>query len=101
MTVENQEKDKDLINYRLSRIDDTLEVMAKNLERLTALEFRHTTTREEMERQAAAVATLDARLAAIEVEMPMLKTIKNWVVGAVLFMVATVGIAVVGMALKP
>lgn len=99
MTSENQD-DKDLINYRLSRIDDTLEAMAKNLERLTTLELRHATTREEIDKVVKAVNSHDHRIKAVEIEMPMLKTIKGWVVGAVLFMVAMVGAAVIKMILN-
>jgi hypothetical protein len=91
--VETQHKGQDLTDYRLSMIEDTLRVMSDNLQRLTTLEQRHVDTRESLDRAFESIEKVDTRLKHVELEMPVLKIVKNWVIAAVVGIVGLVGIA--------
>lgn len=97
MSIDNE---KTISDYRLSRIEETLDMMAKNLERLTALEQRHLSTREEVDRAFESLGKLADRVRDVELEMPMLKTVKNWVIAAVLGIFAIFAVALTSLVLK-
>jgi hypothetical protein len=91
--VETQRNGQSLTDYRISMIEDTLQVMSDNLQRLTALEQRHFDTRNSLDRAFETIEKVDVRLKDVELEMPVLRIVKNWVIAAVIGIVGLVGIA--------
>jgi hypothetical protein len=100
MSIETKETGHDLTNYRLTMIEETLRAVSENLQRLTTLEQRHVDTREALERAFDTIEKVDGRLKHVELEMPVLKIVKNWVITAVIGIVGLVGIALFALLTK-
>jgi hypothetical protein len=100
MSIETKESGHDLTHYRLTMIEETLRVVSENLQRLTTLEQRHIDTRESLDRAFDTIEKVDNRLKHVELEMPVLKIVKNWVITAVVGIVGLVAIAVFALITK-
>lgn len=89
-----QPGDQRMTAWRLNRIEDTLEKVSETLGKLAVLEQRHLETREDIERSFSEIKALNERMRAVELDMPMLRQIKNWIVSGVVAVVGVVGMAV-------
>lgn len=89
-----QPGDNRMTAWRLNRIEDTLEKVSETLGKLAVLEQRHIETREAIERSFSEIKALNERMRAVELDMPMLRQIKNWIVSGVVAVVGVVGMAV-------
>ena len=89
-----QPGDNRMTAWRLNRIEDTLEKVSETLGKLAVLEQRHIETREAIERSFSEIKALNERMRAVELDMPMLRQIKNWIVSGVVAAVGVVGMAV-------
>lgn len=89
-----QPGDQRITAWRLNRIEDTLEKVSETLGKLAVLEQRHIETREAIERSFSEIKALNERMRAVELDMPMLRQIKNWIVSGVVAVVGVVGMAV-------
>lgn len=89
-----QPGDQRMTAWRLNRIEDTLEKVSETLGKLAVLEQRHLETREAIERSFSEIKALNERMRAVELDMPMLRQIKNWIVSGVVAVVGVVGMAV-------
>lgn len=89
-----QPGDQRITAWRLNRIEDTLERVSETLGKLAVLEQRHIETREAIERSFSEIKALNERMRAVELDMPMLRQIKNWIVSGVVAVVGVVGMAV-------
>lgn len=89
-----QPGDQRMTAWRLNRIEDTLERVSETLGKLAVLEQRHIETREAIERSFSEIKALNERMRAVELDMPMLRQIKNWIVSGVVAVVGVVGMAV-------
>lgn len=89
-----QPGDQRMTAWRLNRIEDTLEKVSETLGKLAVLEQRHIETREAIERSFSEIKALNERMRAVELDMPMLRQIKNWIVSGVVAVVGVVGMAV-------
>ena len=78
-------------------IEDAVAALADNLKVLTQLEQKHIETREAVGRAFDAIGDQDKRIRDIELEMPLLKMVRNWVVAGVVGIVTLVGIALVSL----
>ena len=90
----NQPGDQRMTAWRLNRIEDTLEKVSETLGKLAVLEQRHIETREAIERSFSEIKALNERMRAVELDMPMLRHVKNWIVSGVVAVVGVVGMAV-------
>lgn len=89
-----QPGDQRITAWRLNRIEDTLERVSETLGKLAVLEQRHIETREAIERSFSEIKALNERMRVVELDMPMLRQIKNWIVSGVVAVVGVVGMAV-------
>lgn len=89
-----QPGDQRMTAWRLNRIEDTLEKVSETLGKLAVLEQRHIETREAIERSFSEIKALNERMRVVELDMPMLRQIKNWIVSGVVAVVGVVGMAV-------
>lgn len=89
-----QQGDNRMTAWRLNRIEDTLEKVSETLGKLAVLEQRHIETREAIERSFSEIKALNERMRVVELDMPMLRQIKNWIVSGVVAVVGVVGMAV-------
>ena len=89
-----QPGDQIMTAWRLNRIEDTLEKVSETLGKLAVLEQRHIETRGAIERSFSEIKALNERMRAVELDMPMLRQIKNWIVSGVVAVVGVVGMAV-------
>ena len=86
-------------------IEKTLQVIAENLERLATLEQKHLETREALNRAFDAIKvteteikTTDERVRKIELELPTLKLIRQWVIAGVVGCAGLLGVTVFKLA---
>lgn len=89
-----QPSDQRMTAWRLNRIEDTLEKVSETLGKLAVLEQRHIETREAIERSFSEIKALNERMRVVELDMPMLRQIKNWIVSGVVAVIGVVGMAV-------
>lgn len=89
-----QPGDQRMTAWRLNRIEDTLEKVSETLGKLAVLEQRHIETREAIERSFSEIKALNERMRVVELDMPMLRQIKNWIVSGVVAVIGVVGMAV-------
>lgn len=89
-----QPGDQRMTAWRLNRIEDTLEKVSETLGKLAVLEQRHIETREAIERSFSEIKALNERMRVVELDMPMLHQIKNWIVSGMVAVVGVVGMAV-------
>jgi hypothetical protein len=82
----------ELTQYRLKMIEDTLKSIAENLERLAALEQKHSETRDALNRAFSNLEKVNERVRHIELEMPTLKLVKGWVIAGVMGIVSMLAI---------
>jgi hypothetical protein len=84
----------DITSYRLEMIERTLESLAENIKQLTTLEQKHLETRESLNRSFKAIAAIEERTRAIELEMPTLKMVRGWVLAGMVGILGLLGIAI-------
>ena len=89
-----QPGDNRMTAWRLNRIEDTLEKVSETLGKLAVLEQSHIETLEAIERSFSEIKALNERMRVVELDMPMLRQIKNWIVSGVVAVVGVVGMAV-------
>lgn len=81
-----------LTQYRLGMIEQTLKGISETLERLAALEQKHLETREAVGRAFDSLETHDARIRAIESEMPTLKLARGWLLSGMVGIIGLLGV---------
>jgi len=90
----------------IGEIRDGIREIAANTGKLAVLEERHAETRDGLVRAFTFIETksdwaahqaLESRVREVEVSMPALKETRKWVVGGVLAVASTVGLAVIGL----
>ena len=84
----------ELTSYRLKTIEETLASIGENLRQLTSLEQKHVETRQALERAFNELDKQDERIRKLELEMPTLQLIRNWVIAGVLSCIGMLGLAV-------
>lgn len=80
--------------WRLDRIDETLKGVCDTLQQLAILEQRHAETRDSLSRNFTAIEKLENRMREMELEMPMLRQVKSWIMTGVLAFIGLAGTAV-------
>lgn len=96
----SDEPDK-LTNYRLEMIEKTLTAVNENLERLASLEAKHIETREGLgrafdliDRTNTRIDEQNDRMRAVELEMPTLKLVRNWIIAGVMAVMGILGMII-------
>lgn len=95
------EEGETITSYRLERIEEALKQISENLKSLTTLEQKHIETRDSVERAFTQIGEQEKRLRAIEIELPTLTLIRNWVIAGVVGCVALIGAAVFKILFMP
>jgi hypothetical protein len=97
----------DLQDFRISSLEttvsevkDAVKSIDQSLKTLASLEVRHSETRDALARAFTKMQDHEDRLRVIEVEMPTIKLIRNWVAAGVISCVGMVGAAVIHLLLK-
>ena len=100
MTPEHQS----VLEYRVNvlesvvgEVKNAVKSIDTSLQTLARLEVHHAETRDGLERAFTDLGDHEARMRVIEVEMPTVKLIRNWVIGGVLSSVGMIGAAVFGV----
>lgn len=79
---------------------EAVKLMSQAVERLVRVEERQAEMKDGQQRLGKVIDGIDARLALIEMDMPMLRTIRKWVLGSVTGIVTLVFMALFAMAMK-
>lgn len=94
-----------LTHYRLQQIEKNLEAITKTMQDnaesmklLVSLEQKHAETREAMSRAFLQLAEHEGKIRAVELEMPTIKLVRNWVIAGVIGVFAIFGIQVIRLA---
>ena len=94
-----------LTQYRLQQIEKNLEAItrtmqdnAESMKLLVSLEQKHTETREAMARAFTQLTEHEGKIRAVELEMPTIKLVRNWVIAGVIGVFAIFGTQVVRLA---
>jgi len=100
----NDPKNNDVLDFRVSalekgfeHISKAVESIAVSLEALARLEEYHKQSRSSINRSFSEISTHDVRLRLLEMEMPLLKLVRGWVITGVIGIVAILGAAVIGL----
>lgn len=95
-----------LLTYRVEQLEeavgeirDAIKSIDKSLRLFTVVQTQYSATRVTIRRAFAELETLGKRLQAVEMELPTLKLVRNWVIGGVLALLGTVGAAAVALVL--
>jgi hypothetical protein len=90
----------ELTQYRLEAIEETLKSIGDTLRQLTTLEQKHLETRQAIERAFASIEKHELRIHNVELELPTLRLIRNWVISGVIGCTSMIGIAVISLLTK-
>lgn len=92
----------DVTEYRLKLLEQAVQETSKilasinvTLQQLATLEVHHAETREALERAFTKLASLDGRLAEVELKLPVLILTSSWVRGGVIGILTLVGAAII------
>lgn len=75
----------------IDEIKESTRQIADAMTTIAVLEERHSETRDGLQRAFQAIERIELRLEKVEIEMPDLKRVRNWMYGAVVGVVAAVG----------
>lgn len=96
-----------LLTYRVDRVEETIDEIRdaiksidSSLQGFAMVQSQYAATRAVLKRASSSIEALEKRLQAVEMELPTLKLVRNWVIGGVLSVVGTVGSAVVALVLR-
>lgn len=81
----------EVIEWRLSQLEEDRKRMADALDVLVKLEQRHEETREALARGKKTMEDFEARVRTMESAMPLMKLTSNWVIIGVLGILSLVG----------
>lgn len=100
----SQNQEERLSSYRLERIEHSVRTLAENMNKLVLLEERHQEIRAGMERAFNEIKDHNSRLTKLELEMPVLRLTRNWIIGgmaaiAMMVFVALMKLVVIGASL--
>ena len=94
--------DHEILEYRVRSLEasvheikQAVKSIDESLQTLARLELRHAETRETLSRAFHEVEEQEKRIRALEAEAPVTRLISRWVIGAVIGIVALVGIALI------
>lgn len=82
------------VERSIEKIETSVAKIADSMELIARLEERHAVTREALDKVAKSVESIDGRLVAVEIVVPMLKEARGWLIAGVLGVVAAVGSAI-------
>lgn len=88
------------LNDRLSRIEDAIKVISTAIVDIARLDQKHISTVEALGRVFEEIKATNARVAAIELALPVLNLTSGWVRAGVLGILSLVGIALVAVVLR-
>jgi hypothetical protein len=88
------ERDMGDMKHIVESIGDATKEISNSLQKLTLLEERHAETRDWVSRSFRKLEAVEGRLSTVELEMPLLKQSRKWVVSGVLGIIALVGMQV-------
>lgn len=86
LRIENLERAVTDIRRAIQSIDNSLRILAR-------LEERHEDTRSSLDRAFAQIEEQEARLRTLENEAPVTRLVRNWIISAVVGVVALVAVA--------
>jgi hypothetical protein len=81
----------DVIEWRLSQLEEDRKRIADALDLIVRLEHRHEETREGFARTQKIMEDVETRVRAVEAVMPLVKLTSNWVIVGVLGILSLVG----------
>ena len=88
------ERDMGDMKHIVESIGDATKEISNSLQKLTLLEERHAETRDWVSRSFRKIEAMEQRVTTVELEMPLLKQSRKWVVGGVLGIIGLVGVKV-------
>ncbi|WKZ15421.1 MAG: hypothetical protein QY317_16115 [Candidatus Jettenia caeni] len=86
----------DVVESAIAEIKEAVKSIDKSLDVIARIEEKHLDTREALGRAFKCLEGHEERIKAIEMEIPTLQMMRNWIISGVLGIVALVGIAMIG-----
>lgn len=96
-----------LLLYRVAQLEaavgeirDAVKSIDKSLQTFASIGTQSNETRAAVKRAFEAIESLERRVQEVEIELPALKLVRNWVIGGVVSVVGSVGAAAVALVLR-
>jgi hypothetical protein len=90
----------DQLEAAVGEIRDAVKSIDKSLQTFATIGTQSNETRAAVQRALSAVDALERRIQAVEIELPTLKLVRNWVIGGVLSVAGSVGAAALALVLR-
>ena len=98
--LQKLEQGHDMLSRDYSRLNDAIVKISESLTALVVIEEQNKSIMQCIERQSTTIEKLDARIDAIELQMPQLIESRQWVMVGLGFIVSTVIVALIALVIK-
>lgn len=89
-----------MLEAAINEIRDSTKSIAESISAIKVLEERHAESSRAIERAFLELKDIELRVRVVEVELPGLKEIRQWVMAGVLSTVAIIGVAVIALVIN-
>jgi len=98
--LQKLEQGHDILSRDYSRLNDAIVKISESLTALVVIEEQNKSIMQCMERQSTTIDKLDARIDAIELQMPQLIESRQWVMVWLGFIVSAVIVSLIALVIK-
>jgi len=98
--LQKLEDGHDMLSRDYSRLNDAIVKISDSLSALVIIQEQNKTIMQCIERQSSTIEKLDARIDAIELRMPQLIELRQWVMVGLGFIVSAVIVSLIALVIK-
>jgi len=98
--LQKLEDGHDMLSRDYSRLNDAIVKISDSLSALVIIQEQNKTIMQCIERQSSTIEKLDARIDAIELQMPQLIELRQWVMVGLGFIVSAVIVSLIALVIK-
>ena len=98
--LQKLESGHDMLSRDYSRLNDAIVKISDSLSALVIIQEQNKTIMQCIERQSSTIDKLDARIDVIELQMPQLIELRQWVMVGLGFIVSAVIVSLIAMVIK-
>jgi hypothetical protein len=98
--LQKLESGHDMLSRDYSRLNDAIVKISDSLSALVIIQEQNKTIMQCIERQSTTIEKLDARIDAIELQMPQLIELRQWVMVGIGFIVSAVIVSLIALVIK-
>lgn len=98
--LQKLEQGHDILSRDYSRLNDAIVKISESLTALVVIQEQNKSIMQCIERQSTTIEKLDARIDAIELQMPALLELRNWVLTGLGLIISVVVVALIALVIK-